>query len=206
MRLKDLKTMNFNNSMSTATVFLDIEKAFDTTWHPALLYKISKLQFPVNLTKLINSYLTNRKFRVLVEGELSTPREVQAGVPQDSVLAPILYSLYIKHTTRTPGVHLALFEDDTSIYATEGRESYVLRKLQSGLNAMEKWCEKCNVKINEDKFRALYFSKRLRRVKTYLTLKGRTITFVNEVKYLGVTFDKRITWRTHIDWMVTKAL
>jgi hypothetical protein len=65
--------LNFNNNMSTAAVFLDIEKAFDTTWHPGLLYKIKKLQFPTNLIKLINSYLTNRKFRVSVEGELSTP-------------------------------------------------------------------------------------------------------------------------------------
>jgi hypothetical protein len=53
MRLTDHITMNFNNNMSTAAVFLDIEKAFDTTWHPGLLYKISKLQFPENLTKLI---------------------------------------------------------------------------------------------------------------------------------------------------------
>jgi hypothetical protein len=82
----------------------------------------------------------------------------------------------------------------------------VLRKLQRGLNALEEWCEKWNIKINEDKTRAVYFSKRLRRVEAYLTLKGRAITFVNDVKYLGVTFERRITWRTHIDLIVTKAL
>jgi hypothetical protein len=82
----------------------------------------------------------------------------------------------------------------------------VLRKLQRGLNALEEWREKWNIKINEDKTRAVYFSKRLRRVESYLTLKGRAITFVNEVKYLGVTFDRRITWRTHIDLIVTKTL
>jgi hypothetical protein len=206
MRLMDHITMNFNNNMSTAAVFLDIEKAFVTTWHPGLLYKISKLQFPANLTKLINSFLTNRTFRVSVEGELSTPREIQAGVPQGSVLAPTLYSLYINDTPRTPGVHLALFADDTCIYATDRKESYVLRKLQRGLNEMEEWCENWNIKINEDKTRAVYFSKRLKRVETYLSLNSRAITFVNDVKYLGVTFDRRMTWRTHIDLIVTKAL
>jgi hypothetical protein len=60
MRLTDHITLNFNNNMSTAAVFLDIEKAFDTTWHPGLLYKMSKLRFPANLIKLINSYPTNK--------------------------------------------------------------------------------------------------------------------------------------------------
>jgi hypothetical protein len=73
MRLTDHVTLNFNN-ISTAAVFLDIEKAFDTTWNPGLLYKLSKLQLSVNLIKLTSSYLRHRKFRVSVEGELSTPR------------------------------------------------------------------------------------------------------------------------------------
>jgi hypothetical protein len=114
MRLTDHVTLNFNNNMSTAAVCLDIEKAFDTTWHPGLSYKLSKLQLPVNLIKLISSYLSHRKFRVSVEGELSTPSETEAGVPQGSVLAPTMYNLYINDTPppQTPGFQLALFADD----------------------------------------------------------------------------------------------
>jgi hypothetical protein len=63
---------------------------------------------------------------------------------------------------RTPGVHLALFVDDTPIYATDRKESYVLRKLQRGLNAMEKWCENWNTIINEEKTRAVYFPQGLK--------------------------------------------
>ncbi|PNF35683.1 hypothetical protein B7P43_G17443 [Cryptotermes secundus] len=95
MRLADHVTLNFNNKMSTAAVFLDIEKAFDTTWHSGLLFKLSKLEFPNSLTKLIGSFLSKRKFRVSVEGEMSTPREMQAGVPQGSVLSPTLFNMYI---------------------------------------------------------------------------------------------------------------
>jgi retron-type reverse transcriptase len=95
MRLTDHVTLNFNNIMSTAAVFLDIEKAFDTTWHPGLLYKLTKLEFSARIIKLISSFLSNRKFRASVEGEVSTPREIQAGVPQGSVLSPALYSIYI---------------------------------------------------------------------------------------------------------------
>jgi hypothetical protein len=70
MRLADHVTLNFNNKMSTAAVFLDIEKAFDTTWSKGLLYKLSKLEFSKSLTKYIGSYLSQRKFRVSVEGEM----------------------------------------------------------------------------------------------------------------------------------------
>jgi hypothetical protein len=67
--------------MFVAVVFLDIEKAFDTTWQPGLLYKLSELHFWSSLIKLISSFLSNRKFRVMIEGELSTPQDIQAGVP-----------------------------------------------------------------------------------------------------------------------------
>jgi hypothetical protein len=125
-----------------------------------------------------------------VEGEMSTPREMQAGVPQVSVLAPILYILYISDIPRISGVHMALFADDTCIYTTDRNENYVKRKLQRGLNTMEKWCKQWNIKINEDKTRAVYVSIRLRRGEACLSLKGQIIEFVNNVKYLGVTLDK----------------
>jgi hypothetical protein len=81
--------------MSTAAVFLYIEKAFDKMWHPGLLYKLSKLKFSTSLIKLISSFLSQRKFSVSVEGEMSTPREMKAGVPKSSVLSLTLSNLYI---------------------------------------------------------------------------------------------------------------
>jgi hypothetical protein len=139
MRLVDHVTLNFNNNVSTAAVFLDIEKAFETTWHPGLFYKLSNLNFSASAIKLISSFLSNRKFRVWAEGEKSTPREMQAGMPQGSVLSPTLYSLYINNAPQSPSVHLALFVDDTCIYFTDRKEAYVLRKLQRGLTLMESW-------------------------------------------------------------------
>jgi retron-type reverse transcriptase len=127
--------------MSTAAVFLDIEKTFEKIWHRGLLYKLSDLKFSTSLIKFINSFLSQRKFRISVKGELSTPRDIQAGVPQGSVLSPILYSLYINDTPQTPGVYLGLFADDTCIYATDRKEGYVLRKFQRGLSAIQTWCD-----------------------------------------------------------------
>jgi hypothetical protein len=97
---------------SADVVFLGNEKAFDTAWHYGLLYKLSKLHFSASLIKLIISFLSNRKFRVMVKCEISKPREIQGGVPRGSVLAPILYILYVNDTPKTPGVHLSLFADN----------------------------------------------------------------------------------------------
>jgi hypothetical protein len=205
MRLMDHVTLNFNN-LSMAAVFLDIEKAFDTTWHPGLLYKLLKLNFSVSTVKLISSFLSNRKFKVSVEGEMSTPREIQAGVPHGSVLSLMLYNVYRNDAPQTPGTQLALFANDTCMYATDRKEGFTIRKLQHDLTAMEEWCERWIIKINEDKTQAIYFSHSNTPVESHLTLKGRNIPFVNNVKYLGVNFDRKISWRPHIEKIKKRPL
>jgi hypothetical protein len=104
---------------------------------------------------------------------MSTPRCMKAGMPQGSVLSPTLYILYINDTPQTIGVNLALFADDTCLYATECKEGYVLRKAQRGLNSMLPWCERWNIKINEDKTQEIYFSHQRR------PPDSRNIPFVN---------------------------
>jgi hypothetical protein len=136
--------------MSMAAVFLDIEKTFDTMWHSGLLYKLSELEFSTSLIKLIAFFLTDK---VLVEGEFSVSRKIQAGVAQGSVLTPLFYSLYINDALAAPGTDLALFVYDTFIYLTEKHECCVLCKLQQGLTAVNLWCECWNLKINEGKIR-----------------------------------------------------
>jgi hypothetical protein len=112
--------------------------------------------------------------------------------------------VYIYDTPQTPDVYLGLFADETCIYATDCKESYVLRKLQRGLSAIETWCERWNIKINEDKTQAIYFShiRVLRPPEALLTLNGQNISFTTHVKYFGVVFDKRITGRLHLEMSV----
>jgi hypothetical protein len=157
------------------------------------------------MIKLISSFLYNKKFFVSVEGEMSTPRIMKAGVPQGSVLSPTLFNMYVNYTSQAIGVHLAPFADDTCLYATERKEGYVLRKLQHGLNSVEEWSKHWNIKINEDKTQAIYFSHRIRRPESLLTLNGQNVPFVNNVIYLGVIIDKKITWRSHIEMIKAKT-
>jgi hypothetical protein len=106
---------------------------------------------------------------------------------------------------QTVGVNLALFADDTYLYVTARKEGCVLRNLQREFDSLAAWCKCWNIKINEEKTKAGYFSHQIRPPETTLTVNGRIIPFVNSVKYLGSIFDKKTTWRLHIDTVTTKA-
>jgi hypothetical protein len=79
------------------------------------------------------------------------------------------------------------------VYTTNRKEGYILRKLQRGLTSVESRCELWNISFNGDKTQAVYFSHRRRQVETFLILKGRQVPFVNNVTYLGETFDEKNT-------------
>jgi hypothetical protein len=123
---------------------------------------LSELGFSTSLITLIVSFFTDRKLEVFIEGEFSTPRKIAAGVHKGSVLAPVLYRLYINDTDAALGTQLALFADDAFIYVTEKHERCVLCRLQHGLTTGNSWFARWNIKINDGKTRAIYFSRRLK--------------------------------------------
>jgi hypothetical protein len=98
-------------------------------------------EFSTRLMKLVPPFLTHRKFKFSV-GEISAHSETAAGVPQGSVLVPVLYSLHINCTPAAPGTHLAMFAVDTCKYLTQKQERRVLCKLQRGLTLLKSWCER----------------------------------------------------------------
>jgi hypothetical protein len=113
--------------------------------------------------------------------------------------------MHINDAPQTHSVHLALFADDICLYATDRKKGFVVRKLQRGLSSMETWCEGWNIKINEEKTRRIYFSCSPRPPESQLILNGRNIPFVNNAKYLGVIFGRKISWRLHVEMIEAKA-
>jgi hypothetical protein len=160
---------------------MDIEKAFDITWHPDL-YKRQKSKFSFNLFRFIRSLHAYRKFKVSFEDEMPTPREMQTVLPQVSILS----SVYISDAPKRY-VFLTLFTD-----GTDCKKSYVLRKLLLGFTSLELWCERWNIKFNDDETQAIYFSHRWRPLEDYLTMKGRNIPFENHVTDLSVFLTQRL--------------
>jgi hypothetical protein len=100
---------------------------------------------------------------------------MRARVPQGSVLSPTLNNLYINDTPQATGVNLALFADDTCLYATERKEDWILRNLQRALHSMAAWRKRWNIKSNAERARAIYFFHQITPSKTTLTL---NVTFL----------------------------
>lgn len=206
LRLVDHITTQFNNKSSTAAVFLDIEKAFDRTWHPGLICKLESTGIPPYLLLLLNSYLKNRTFRVQFNQGTSSMRNIQAGVPQGSVLAPVLYNIYTHDMPNEPGVHLALYADDTALYTSSINIKFAVSRLQRGLNRVENWCLQWNIKINDTKTQSIVFTKRKPRTIPRLQLQGRILPLQNSVKYLGLMLDRSLTFKPHIENASIKGL
>jgi hypothetical protein len=205
IRLTQHVTLNLNNNLSTAAVFLDIEKAFDTKWHAGLLYRLSKFKSSSSLIKLLSSFLSQRNFITSVNGEMSTPREMEAGVPQGSVLPPTLYNMYTNDVP--PNIWCLpspLCRRHLSVRDRSKRE-FCFQKIsaRSQLNGDLFW--ELDIKINKDKTQGIYFSLCSRLPEFHLILNGRNIPFVSSIKYLGVIFDKKVTWRLHIEMIEAKA-
>jgi hypothetical protein len=138
--------------MSRAAVYLDIEKAFDTTWHPGFLYELSDLHFPPSIMKRINSFLSNRKLRGMAEGKtLHTSRYTSKDAARFHPVPYPVLSVYERNFRNPTGLPSPLCRRYIYIYATDRKEGFVFRKLQRGLTAVNLWRERWNIKINEDK-------------------------------------------------------
>ena len=191
--------------MPSAAIFLDIAKAFDKVWHNGLIHKLLKAGIPDRLVHIIRDYLSNRSFRYRVEGTLSSSRPVRAGVPQGSILSPLLYNLYTHDIPKTRGTNLALFADDTAVY-TSGRVSVcIANRLQKSMNHIGKWLTKWRIMVNPEKSTCVYFPLRRTDDMPNVRLLGKIIPEAKEAKYLGVTIDSKLSFTKHITNVRRKA-
>jgi hypothetical protein len=135
-----LRVLNdaLDKSQYCSAAFLDISQAFEKVWHTGLLYKLRRL-LPLNYFLILNSYLTNRHFVVKVNTELTCLTPVNAGVPQGSVLGPLLYLLYTADLPTSPDSFTATFADDTAVVAADSDPATASQKLQTALLAIQSW-------------------------------------------------------------------
>lgn len=205
-RIVETITNAFNHKNKVAGVFLDIEKAFDSLWHPGLIYKMVNYHFPNSMIRLINSFLTNRTFQVRIDKTYSTIRPIRAGVPQGSINGPVLFNIYINDFPQPPNCTVAQFADDTALLAISKRKQRAMLTIQSALQEVEAWTTDWKVKINATKSEAIIFQGTNKQGNPPPpVIHGQTIPYTKEVKYLGVHLDERLTFRSHITKTVRKA-
>lgn len=180
----------------SSAVFLDVKQAFDRVWHNGLLYKLKQI-LPAPFYVLLKSYLNDRSFYVNVNDENSEIGSVKSGVPQGSVLGPILFTIYTADLPTRSDVMTATYADDTAIIATNESASEASSLVQSQLDLISKWLKKWNIKVNADKStHVTYTLKQGDCPPVYLD--GALIPKSNHVKYLGLNIDRRLNWKKHL--------
>jgi hypothetical protein len=206
-RLTEHICRNFNKKKSTGLLMLDVEKAFDTVWHDGLLYKLLKLKTPNYLMHMIRSYLGRRSYVVSVNNELSTPRNIPAGVPQGSLLGPFLFILYTNDIPILKNTHISMYADDTAIISSSYSLKPIARKLEKSFINLNNYFKKWKIKINESKTEAIIFTTRRKPLPP--PLKGEQGTYTEwkkSVKYLGIHLDSKLKFNKHIDELKSKGL
>ncbi|GFT63776.1 RNA-directed DNA polymerase from mobile element jockey [Trichonephila clavipes] len=190
-------TAGFQRGRSTGAVFLDIQKAFDRVWVSGLIYKLITNNFPPALIHLINSYLVNRTFQVRVNDTLSSSHSINYGVPQGSLLGPLLFNIYINDIPTHPQTSTNIYADDTVTLATYKNHNTITIALNNHLKLLETFFDTWKIKINIDKTIAVLFTNR-KTQPTPPTLYSTQLQWSQSTKYLGLTLDKKLTWKQHI--------
>lgn len=206
-RVIDTISHNYNLRKHTGMALVDVEKAFDTVWHQGLIYKLIAYNFPKYLIYLINSYLTNRYFYIFIENVKSLFRKILAGVPQGSVLGPILFILYIDAITSIKmNCNITLFADDTAFFISSFRIDSIAKQLSIAIDKCFKYFHRWKLKPNKNKTEVILFTKRRPNILRNVEINGFPIPWSTSVKYLGVQLDSKLTFTKHINTQCDKAI
>ena len=196
-RITDIIERALEEKQICSAVFIDVAQAFDKVWHEGLINKLNQM-LPVQYVNIFSSYITDRLFRVKQEDEYSDLKEVRAGVPQGSILGPILYLLYTSDIPVLEDTTIATFADDTVLLTVDENLENATRKLQVASNKVANWTNKWRIKFNELKSAHINFTNKKIVEPISLYINGTKVPHVLNAKYLGMTLDVKLKWKEHV--------
>ena len=191
----------------TDLILLDFSKAFDKVNHSKLHFGHMKLhQYGIrgNALAWIRAFLGNRSQTVVIDGEESESVPVTSGVPQGSVLGPILFLIYINDLPDELTSQVRLFADDTAVYLTIG-DTEDGKVLQNDLDRLSVWEDRWDMEFNPSKCQVVRVTTSRRLIDVTYTLHGQVLEVVTSAKYLGVDFSSGLSWNPHIDRITKNA-
>ena len=205
-RLFTLASDAVENNGINVTVFIDFSKAFDKIWIDGLLLKLFAVGITGKMYNWIKEFLSDRNFVVKSATNKSQRIFTTNGLPQGSTLSPTLFLLmthdFPSLSTRTLP---SIFADDCTISRTGENIAIVTHHIQNDLNTVSEWCNKWGFVINPKKTKAVLFSRKKNILTPNITITNSKIEFVPYIKYLGVHYDSKLSFKKHIEDILEKT-
>ena len=199
----------FEQSAEVRAAFLDISKAFDKVWYEGLIFKLKSNGIDGVLLKLLENYLTGRKQRVVLNGIESKWEQVYSGVPQGSVLGPLLFLIYINDLTTNIKSNMKLFADDSSLFARVYDCNATQIQLLLDLDNITKWANQWKMKFNPDitkqAIEVIFSHKYKKPIHDPLVFNNIPVARESSTKHLGIILDDHLSFRKHIKLSIEKA-
>ncbi|MES9905404.1 MAG: reverse transcriptase family protein [Sedimenticola sp.] len=198
-----------DNGSLIGMVMVDFKKAFDLVDHDVLLNKLKIYKLSENALKWFNTYLKNRKQKVKIGNSMSEDKTVLCGVPQGSILGPLLFLMFINDLPLYTNVSTDLYADDTTLYNINKSKDEIERNLQNGLNSLDLWCKNNGMLLNTAKTKVMLITTRQKRNvmandNLSLMYKDDNLQMTMHDKVLGVHVNNNLTWTNHINMLSKK--
>lgn len=209
LRLHSASVNAINTGQYNRAIFLDFKKAFEMVWSEGLLFKLRKLKLHGKIYDFIKNFLSNRTIQVKIANSISNQFTTPNGVPQGSVISPLLFLIYINDlpTNNSNSEFSSLFADDSAIWQTGTNLKFITKKLQHRLDDIMKWSSKWGFNLNIDKTENIVFTRRKISVRNIpsLYINSKEIKLTPNPKFLGMIFDKTLSWNHHIEYIINKT-
>jgi hypothetical protein len=203
--IEDWKNL-LDNNQYVAAILMDLSKAFDCLPHNLLLLKLENYGVSENSLKLLQSYLTGRKQCVKIGSVCSSFLDIYKGVPQGSILGPVMFNIFINDIfdfVKKGDLHN--YADDNTLSYGSNSVDDVIETLEEQSAILIKWFTENHMQANPDKFQAISIGRKTHEKNLSFMLQGNKIDCEDEVKLLGVTFDFKLTFNSHVSHICKKA-
>ena len=206
----------FSRRKSTLATFFDVKKAYDSVWHSRLLHKIKNIGINGMMYKYIQNFLSDRSICTRVGRTYSSFKSINMGIPQGSLISPLLFTILIHDLPKSLSKHTQLvqYADDIAIWVnTKIRKNtdkrvvnYVQKLYQTELNNLTSYMAENGLELSGEKTCLMLFNNGENpKHMPKLELNGIELKYKQSVKFLGVCFTPKLNWKVHIEALITKA-